>query len=265
MGDQHSRQSFLGKNLDHIFENCLIGIIGLGGGGSQVVQQLAHIGFKRYVLCDYDQIESTNLNRLVGATQLDVELKTSKMAIAVRHIRGIQPNAFISSICGKWQENTDEFKSCDIIFGCLDGYQNRAELESLARRSLIPYIDIGMDVKKVPGEPPRMSGQVIASIPGFPCMRCYDFLNETVLAQETKTYGHAGIRPQVIWPNAMLAATAVSIAMNLLTNWTEKCKDQTIYYEYDGNRGTMKPHLKSEMPLKPCPHYKLGNIGDIHY
>jgi len=265
LSEQNSRQSFLGKHLDNILENCLVGIVGLGGGGSQIVQQLAHIGFKHYVLYDYDQIESTNLNRLVGATKLDVELKTSKMAIAIRLIRGIQPDAYISSIYKKWQEEPEYLKSCDIIFGCLDGYQNRAELESLTRRSLIPYIDIGMDVRKVPGEPPRMSGQVIASIPGFPCMRCYGFLNETVLARETKAYGHAGIRPQVIWPNAMLASTAVSIAMNLLTNWTENCRGQTIYYEYDGNKGTIKPHVKSEMPSQPCSHYKLENTGDIQF
>jgi molybdopterin/thiamine biosynthesis adenylyltransferase len=71
---QNNRQSFLGESLDDVLENCLIGIVGLGGGGSQIVQQLAHIGFKHYVLYDYDEIEDTNLNRLVGATKLDVEL-----------------------------------------------------------------------------------------------------------------------------------------------------------------------------------------------
>ena len=62
----------------------------------------------------------------------------------------------------------DYLKPCDIIFGCLDGYQNRAELEAYTRRSLIPYIDIGMDVKKVDNEPPRMSGQVMQAFRGFP-------------------------------------------------------------------------------------------------
>lgn len=63
-------------------------------------------------------------------------------------------------------------------------------------------------LKKVDNEPPRMSGQVIASIPGLPCMKCYGFLNESVFAEEAMRYGAAGVRPQVIWPNAVLASTA---------------------------------------------------------
>ena len=94
-------------------------------------------------------------------------------------------------------------------------------------------------------------------------MRCYDFINATVLAKETLAYGDAGIRPQVIWPNSVLAGTAVGLAMNLLMNWTSKCEEQTIYYEYDGNKGTIKPHIKCDIPNKACVHYKLENTGDI--
>lgn len=260
----NDRQSFLGKSLDDVLKNCLIGVVGLGGGGSQIVQQLAHIGFKRFVLYDYDVVEETNLNRLVSATQLDAELGLPKMVTAFRLIRGLQPDSSIIPIQKKWQDDPEPLKSCDIIFGCLDGYQNRAELEALTRRSLIPYIDIGMDVKPATtDEPPRMSGQVIASIPGFPCMRCYGFINETVLAEETQAYGAAGSRPQVIWPNGALASTAVGVAMNILLNWADKNGLQTLYYEYDGNKGTIKPHLKSEMSFKQCIHYPVHNAGDI--
>jgi len=263
MNAPNNRQSFLGESLDYVLKNCLVGIVGLGGGGSQIVQQLAHIGFQRYVLYDYDKIEDTNLNRLVGGTKLDVGLKMPKMAIATRLIRSLQPDASITRVDKRWQENPEYLKYCDVIFGCLDGFQNRAELEALARRSLIPYIDIGMDVKKGDNGPPRMYGQVIASLPDFPCMRCFGFINENVLAEEAKAYGDAGIRPQVIWPNAILASTAVGIAMNLLMNWTEKCEGQTLYYEYDGNKGTIKPHFKCEMPWEFCEHHKLEHVGDI--
>jgi molybdopterin/thiamine biosynthesis adenylyltransferase len=263
MSIQNNRQSFLGDNLDNILDNCLIGVVGLGGGGSQIVQQLAHIGFRNYVLYDFDKIEDTNINRLVGATKCDIAQMTPKLSIAIRLIKGLQPDALITPIDKKWQDQPDDLKSCDIIFGCLDGYQNRAELEAWARRSLIPYIDIGMDVRRPDNEPPRMSGQVFASIPGLPCMRCYDLINEIVLAQEALAYGAAGIRPQVIWPNSMLAATAVGLAINLLTNWTDKCEEQTIYYEYDGNKGTIRPHPKCEMKWTSCEHYKMDNAGDI--
>lgn len=265
MNATNNRQSFLGECLDEVLENCKIGIVGLGGGGSQIIQELAHIGFRYFVLYDYDKIEDTNLNRLIGATVHDVKNELCKIDIATRLIRGLQPEAEIIQVCKKWQEEPDYLKTCDIIFGCLDGYQNRSELESLARRSLIPYIDIGMDVRSVGQEPPRMSGQVIASIPGSPCMRCYGFINESVLATEAKAYGSAGVRPQVVWPNGVLASTAVGIAVNLLTNWTGKCEEQILYYEFDGNKGTVKPHLKTEMPVQFCPHYHDRHAGDVQF
>lgn len=264
MSINNNRQSFLGDTLNNVLDHCLLGIVGLGGGGSQIVQQLAHIGFNNYLLCDFDTIEDTNLNRTVGATKRDVERNATKMSISKRQIRKLLSDASIIEIKDKWQNNTDRLKPCDIIFGCLDGYKNRAELESFARRSLIPYIDIGMDVRNEI-TPPRMSGQVFASIPGYPCMRCYDFINETVLGQEATNYGDAGIRPQVIWPNAALASTAVGLALNLLMNWTENGQEQIIYYEYDGNRGTIRPHLKCELEWTHCSHYMVENAGDVQF
>ena len=259
MNHGNNRQSFLGKELDKVLTQTLVGIVGLGGGGSQVVQQLAHIGFQRFVLCDFDTIEETNLNRLVGATISDVENKTRKLDIVVRMIRSLQPDAEIQGIPKRFQEGAEPLMKCDIIFGCLDGLGNREQLERLTRSAKIPYIDIGMDVNaKIMNEPPRMSGQVIASLPGHPCMRCYGFLNEKDLGQEYAAYGDAGVRPQVIWPNGVLSSTAVGIALNLLTNWTGRSDKQILYCEYDGNSGTIKPHLFYERELHrntKCPHF----------
>ncbi|MGG1555644.1 HesA/MoeB/ThiF family protein [Paenibacillus ferrarius] len=256
---KNNRQSFLGGNLDKVLSQSLVGIIGLGGGGSQIVQQLAHIGFKRYLLCDFDTIEETNLNRLVGATISDIESKSRKVDIAVRLIRSLHPDAEIQSIPKRFQEEAAALMKCNIIFGCLDGLGNRDQLERLTRSAKIPYIDIGMDVNdKIATEPPRMSGQVIASLPGCPCMRCYGYLNEEELSKEYAAYGDAGVRPQVIWPNGVLSSTAIGIALNLLTHWTDRSNKQILYYEYDGNSGTLKPHLFYERELHrntSCPHY----------
>ena len=110
--------------------------------------------------------------------------------------------------------------SCDIVFGCVDGFAERRELEIACRRHLIPLIDIGMDVHIVGKEPPRMGGQVILSMPGSRCMKCLGFLSDASLAREAALYGDAGPRPQVVWPNGVLASTAVGVAVDLLTNWT---------------------------------------------
>lgn len=79
-----SRQYFLGPNSQQQIVACVVGIAGLGGGGSHIAQQLAHLGFRNYILFDRDVIEESNLNRLVGGTMQDVIDKRLKIEIARR-------------------------------------------------------------------------------------------------------------------------------------------------------------------------------------
>jgi hypothetical protein len=260
--EKFSRQSFLGKQPQQEIANALLGVVGLGGGGSHIVQQASHVGFSHFRTFDGDSAEDTNLNRLIGANQSDVRRKTPKTLIAERVIKGINPEASVESFPCRWQEEPKALRECDLIFGCVDGFSERRELEALARRYLIPLVDIGMDVHCVEGEPPRMGGQVILSMPGGPCMFCLGFLNESVLALEAERYGDAGPRPQVVWPNGVLASTAVGIAVDLLTDWTWSLRD-VVYMEYDGNKGTVKPHVRLQyLDRRPCAHYPSDQVGD---
>ena len=260
--DRYSRQSFLGANSEEIIKSSTIGIVGLGGGGSHIAQQLAHIGFINFVIYDGDNIEKTNLNRLIGSKLEDIKNSTPKIDIATRSIYGLQPDAKIKLFRSRWQDNPHPLRNCDIVFGCIDGFAERRELESCARRYMIPYIDIGVDVNTIDGEPPVMSGQVILSLPGGPCLTCLNFLNESNLAKEAALYGDAGTHPQVVWANGVLASTAVGIGVDLITGWTgsESC---FIYLSYYSNENTMKPHPRTEYISNcECTHYPANNVGD---
>jgi len=258
-----SRQSFLGKNSQHTIEQAVVGIAGLGGGGSHIVQQLAHLGFLNYRIYDPDVVEGSNLNRHVGTGIKDVAERTPKIEVAQRVVKGLRPHADIEAYAHKWQYNPGPLRGCDLIFGCVDGFNERRELEACARRYLIPLIDIGMDVHALNNEPPRMGGQVILSMPGGPCMFCLGFLNEATLAREGERYGNAGENPQVVWPNGVLASAAVGIAIDLLTDWTRSLRE-VVYLEYDGNAGTIKPHMRIRyLSERRCPHYLLNEIGDL--
>jgi len=261
--DRFDRQSFLGAGSQPVIERAVVGVMGLGGGGSHVVQQLAHVGFLRYVIYDPDVVEESNLNRLVGATESDVREKTPKVEVAKRVAFGLRSEAIVEAYTQRWQENPEPLRACDILFGCLDGFGERRELEAASRRYLIPLIDIGMDIHRVGDEPPRMGGQIILSMPGGPCMFCLGFLNERTLAREGERYGDAGARPQVIWPNGVLASTAVGVAVDLLTDWTQSLRS-AVYMEYDGNRGTLRQHARLQYLREgACPHYPAAAVGDV--
>jgi hypothetical protein len=260
--ERFSRQSFLGEFAEQDIINYCVGIIGLGGGGSHIAQQLAHVGFSTFSLFDADVVESTNLNRLIGATLVDAEKSASKVEVASRLIKGVNPSARIDAIRSRWQDAPDRLRACDIVFGCVDSFAERRDLEITTRRYLIPYLDIGLDVHKSGEEPPRMAGQVILSMPGELCMSCLGFLTQAKLAREAEQYGAAGPRPQVVWANGVLASSAVGVALDLITDWTQTLRGP-VYLSYDSNTCCVQPHKRlAHVQDLRCSHFSLADLGD---
>ena len=107
-----------------------------------------------------------------------------------------------------------------------------------------------------------IGGQIVLSMPGRPCLRCYGLITEERLALEANRYGAAGTRPQVVWPNGVLASTAVGLITQLLTPWFKE-PPESVYLDYDGNRGTLTPNDRMKLLCnKPCPHHPLEETGD---
>lgn len=206
-------------------------------------------------------MEESNLNRLVVAIAGDVENAARKVNTGGRFIHAVNPAANVIPIPERWQAKPDFLRDCDVIFGCVDGYTERDQLERMARRFLVPYIDIGMDVHRA-GKRYSISGQVALSMPGEPCLWCMGLLTDNLLTQENQNYGHAGDRPQVIWPNGILASTAVGLFMQLVTPWHDYHR-LPILVEYDGNSHKLLPSEKlSILDQKTCTHYTGTDLGD---
>jgi molybdopterin-synthase adenylyltransferase len=253
------RQSFLGPTSAQRLQRARVGIVGLGGGGSHVCQQLAHVGLGNLVIIDSDRISSTNLNRLVGGTWCDVILHRRKTWIARRQIKRVNPSARVTPVFGDWQANFDALKTCDIIVGCLDRVGAKDELDAFCRRYLIPLIDIGMDVHRVQSNH-LIAGQVALSFTGGPCLRCMGIVTEDSLELEAGNYCSAGGNPQVVWPNGVLASTAVGLAIQMLTPW-QPVPVETAYLHYDGNLGTISESHRLAAWTR-CPHYPCDQRGD---
>lgn len=258
------RQSFLGETSQFLFENIKVGIVGYGGGGSHIGQQLAHLGVTNIVVFDNDIVEESNLNRLIGAWYSDLKNSVFKTTVAKRIIKKILPKANVTCVNNRWQENPELIQKCDIVIGCIDSYSERQQIESECRRYLIPYIDIGMDVYKIENEPYSMSGQIILSMPNSPCMNCFGFITEKKIGIEAAKYGNAGGRPQVVWANGVLASTAVGIFVDLITGWTG-LKDRLVYLSYDANSGTINEHIRLKHCDDKCVHYNPNEIGIPKY
>ena len=123
------RQSFLGTESESKLYTTLLGLVGLGGGGSHIVQQTGHPGIGGYVLVDPDHITETNTNRLIGGTLADLQAATSKVDIAERLIRRLQEQPRIIPVRDTWHNATDELGRCDLGYHLKTGHtlsvQNR--------------------------------------------------------------------------------------------------------------------------------------------
>ncbi len=255
------RQSFLGTRSDETLERIIAAVIGLGGAGSHIVQQLSHVGIGMIAACDHDRAELSNLNRLIGATRRDALNGRRKTDIAARRAKAVNPSLTVRRYATKWQEAMRQLRDADIIISCVDSYSERAQIEAFARRYLIPCIDIGMDVHEV-GDHFAISGQVALSMPGDLCLRCMGIITEDDLAKEQ--YGAAGGNPQVVWSNGVLASVAVGMLVQMITPWFRSTAP-SLLLRYDGNAQTITPdsavkHIRG----RQCPHFQSRDVGDPH-
>jgi molybdopterin-synthase adenylyltransferase len=255
-------QLFSAPDAEQILADARVAIIGMGGGGSHIAQQLAHLGVGHFRLIDPQEIEASNLNRLVGATVQDVAQKTPKVHIAERLIRSIRPWAEVKVAQTEWQLADDLVKDAHVVLGCVDGYRQRMYLESAARRFGLPYIDIGMDVTRLGNGQHAVAGQMILTMPGRPCMRCLGFLTQERLEREENDYGDAGINPQVVWTNGTLASLAVGAFVRLITPWFHYEHDFE-WLELDGDNQLVSRSRQPDYVLKgPCAHFAAADLGD---
>ena len=92
-------------------------------------------------------------------------------------------------------------------------------------------------------------------------MHCMQLLTEETLAKEAQNY-NAGSQPQVVWPNGILASTAIGQAVELLTGWSRPV-EPAARIDLRGGRLTMSnSQLLPMLSAITCRHYPLSNSGD---
>src|SRR6266496_6680640 len=152
LSDRYSRNlGLFGSQGQSRLQATAVAVVGLGGLGCHVVQQLAYLGVVRQSLIDPDVVEPSNLNRLVGATPSDVG--EPKIAVARRVLTAIQSAARVDCVQASVYDAKAEHAivAATHIFGCLDNDAARLRLTELASRHRIPYFDLASDTHQFGG------------------------------------------------------------------------------------------------------------------
>jgi molybdopterin-synthase adenylyltransferase len=240
-------------------------IVGVGGLGCHVVQQLAYLGVTDFALADADAVSPSNLNRLVGAGPADVG--ATKVEIAARLIRSIQPTARVDTASAPFRADSApaDFARATVLFGCVDDDSTRLELVRHASARGLAYVDLASDVS--PGG--EFGGRVVFAKDGERCLSCLGELDQHALARaqmspeqraaDDRIYGidrdvlDTG-GPSVVSINGVVASLAVTEFMA----WSTGLREPVGHLNYRGDRGTVG--RRADPPREYC-HYCMTLWG----
>lgn len=248
----HDRQvRAFGENGQRLLQRLRVGIVGVGGTGSIVAEQIARLGVGEIILVDHDEIEASNISRVFGALPGDVGrpkvevLKKYLSKIGGGVVTGINDSALKQSVLSL-------LRDCDVVFGCVDNDRTRALLNRFAHQYLIPVIDVGIRLDGRSGRITAAGGRVSLVGTGFTCLRCSHHLNparilaesmpadeRTRLAKEGYVMGIADPAPAVVSLNTVVAGLAVTAFCNLFVNLTGGT--QPTNQLYDATTGSVFP------------------------
>lgn len=131
-----------------------VAIVGLGGLGSHVAQQLAYLGVRSFLLIDGDRVSRSNLNRLVGATEEDAAARRFKVAVSSRMIMSTERDATVETLETSFvcKAGYTLISGVDFVIGCIDYDAHRLVLNELCQIHSKPYMDIATDTGVNQGE-----------------------------------------------------------------------------------------------------------------
>jgi len=180
--EQDSTIQLWGADGQAVLGELTVGVVGCGGVGSILAEDLARLGVGELVFVDFDRLERANFNRAQGAKRIEVEQERLKTRVAERVA---QESATAESLAtrvvdGSVVENDPEYMAvpdlldCDIILSGVDAARPRQVLGALARAHCIPVIDGGSRLHADEDSvlEPEAKVETAVAGPGWPCFEC---------------------------------------------------------------------------------------------
>jgi len=264
-----------GEECQRKISSAIVGLAGLGGTGSVLLQLLARAGVRKFVLCDPDVVEPSNLSRLPYAYEEDVG--RTKVKVAAKHVKKVAPGTAVQVIGQRVQEAREKFRSCDVVFGCTDNDGARLALNEIALKYFIPCIDTGTEIFVDGGRIREMGGQVRVVVPGVTgCLECAEAIDHEeaafcmLPAEEIALRARAGYvsgtsltpAPAVITLNAMIASMAAQEFVDMMAG---RDRNEAIsYFLYDATVPHIERFAVDRNPDCPmCGCNGILGMGDL--
>ena len=267
---------FFGRSGQDALGAAIVAVVGVGGLGTHVVQQLSLLGVGKLVLIDSEEVDETNSNRYVGLRHDDPVPGTLKVDLGDRLAGEINPEVEVVCVADSLRSQSafDAIIQSDYVFGCLDNDGARLILNELCSAYAKPYFDLASDIVE---EGTKYGGRLCVIRDGTGCLVCFneldlqtaqiDLMSDEQRKDHTDIYGiplealgNAG--PSVVSFNGVIASLGVTEFMLAATGMPRQPRK---ILRYRGERGIVT--VVNEDPASDCHYCSLvwgqGDAADV--
>jgi len=147
--DQRQRDA-LGIIHDQL-QRLDVAVVGCGGLGSPIAEQLVRVGTQSVLLNDVDCLDTpSNVRRVFGAAiaDLDAAVSPPKVDVVGRHLQqlGFDTRIRRTHADVRSDQAFRQLLDADVVISATDTHGSRAVLNDLASAYLLPVIDVGVRV-----------------------------------------------------------------------------------------------------------------------
>jgi molybdopterin/thiamine biosynthesis adenylyltransferase len=224
-----------GEDIQRTLQRLHIAVVGAGGTGSAVCEQLIRLGVGELSVYDPQDLEESNVNRVFGSSLRDEGVPKVESICRLAEFIGVGTvaHAYRASIYDR--ETALTLRDADVIFGCTDDDFGRAILNQVALRYCIPVIDMGVLIDSNNQAIRTVCGRVTTIYPGTGCLICRNRVTPERIRNDSVAYfnpseaeglrreGYApelvGNDPAVIPFTSSIASTAVTELLQRLTGF----------------------------------------------
>lgn len=181
----HDRQvRLLGLDGQLVLQALRVGVVGAGGTGSAVCEQLLRLGVGEITVLDDDHVTPTTVSRGYGSQHDSVgRLKVEVVAELGRRIGSSTVVHPVPDNVGRL-DAAQKLRHCDVVFGCTDGHASRLVLNRLAYYHLAPLLDMGVLVRAPHGEVQEIAARLTWVGPQAACLLCRQRIDPATAAVE---------------------------------------------------------------------------------
>ncbi|MFJ9806600.1 HesA/MoeB/ThiF family protein [Streptomyces wuyuanensis] len=271
----HDRQiRAFGTEIQHVLGDLTVAVVGAGGTGSAVAEQLVRLGIRRLTLIDPDTLSTSNLTRVYGSTPADVG--RPKVHVLADHLNRIADGVAVEPVIGSVSQRkiAQHVVGADIVFGCTDDEAGRLRLSRFSHAYLTPVIDCGVKITATPqGQIRDIIGRITVLHPGAACLLCRNRVipalaaaqeraaeEQVQLAKEGYAPALPGIEPAVVTYTTATAAAAVNELLERLVDYGPPPRpSETLLLFHD--RRTSSNH-QEPTPAHYCASVATAGYGD---